>query len=90
VLNDAWTVRGGYFYDTSPSPTESVSPILPDADRHGIALGATWRRGRLRLDLANWLLLFEDRSTEGRSLTRYDGTYKGFAETFSVSLGYSF
>ena len=89
-LTDAWTVRGGYFFDKSPSPAASVSPILPDADRHGVALGATWRRGRLRVDVANWLLFFKERSTEGESRDRYDGTYKSFAETLGVSVGYSF
>jgi long-chain fatty acid transport protein len=90
VVNDAWTVRGGYFFDTSPSPPESLSPILPDADRQGIALGATWRQGRFRVDLANWLVLFKERSTGGASRSRFDGTYKSFAETFGVSIGYSF
>lgn len=89
-LSDTWQVRGGYFYDQTPSPPASVSPLLPDADRHGVALGATWRRGRVRVDAANWLVFFKERSTEGLNQDRYDGTYKNFAETFAVSFGYSF
>jgi long-chain fatty acid transport protein len=89
-LDDLWTVRGGYFFDRTPAPPESVSPILPDASRHGVALGATWRRGRMRVDAANWLVLLQRRSTEGRSRVGYDGTYKGFAEIFSISVGVSF
>ena len=89
-LNDSWDVRGGYYYDESPAPVESVSPLLPDADRHGVALGATLRLGRLRVDAANWFVFFKERSTEGRNRDDYNGTYNGFAELFSVSFGYSF
>ncbi len=89
-LDDLWTVRGGYFFDRTPAPPESVSPMIPDTSRHGAALGATWRRGRLRVEAANWLVFLERRSTEGRSREGYDGTYKGFAETFSISVGVSF
>jgi len=89
-ISDRWAVRGGYFYDNSPSPAASVSPLLPDADRHGFALGATWRRGNLNLDLASWYLRFKDRSTEGLNRDHYDGTYQSKAITFGASLGYSF
>lgn len=89
-LNDVWTVRGGYFFDETPAPVESIGPILPDAASHGIALGATCRRGRLRVDAANWLVFFQKRSTEGRSRENYNGAYKSFAELFSVSVGLSF
>jgi long-chain fatty acid transport protein len=89
-LSETWDLRGGYFYDESPAPVEAVSPLLPDADRHGVALGATLRLGRLRIDAANWFLFFAERSTEGRNRDNYNGTYKNFAELFSVSFGYSF
>lgn len=89
-LNDTWTVRGGYFFDRTPAPVESVGPFLPDASRHCASLGATWRRGRLRVEAANQLVFFRERSTEGRSRDNYNGTYKSFAELFSVSVGLSF
>lgn len=89
-LNDVWSVRGGYFFDKSPAPPESVSPLLPDASRHGIALGGSWRRGALRLDGSAWTLLVNDRSTEGRNRDRFDGTYSSFVVTFGLFLGYSF
>jgi long-chain fatty acid transport protein len=88
-LNDAWAVRGGYFFDESPAPTEAVSPVLPDADRHGIAAGGTWQRGRMRIDAASWLVLFKDRFTQGRD-REYSGTYKSRALLFAVSVGYDF
>jgi long-chain fatty acid transport protein len=89
-LDATWAVRGGYFYDQSPAPTESVSPLLPDADRHGFCLGGSWTRGGLRLDAASWYIVSPSRSTEGVSRDRYDGTYESSALTFGVNLGYSF
>ncbi|MGE0452828.1 MAG: OmpP1/FadL family transporter [Vicinamibacteria bacterium] len=89
-LNDRFTLRGGYYYDKNPAPAESVSPLLPDADRHCIALGATVHFGSWRLEAANWLLLFKDRSTEGRNRDHYDGLYQTTAELFSLSFGFSF
>jgi long-chain fatty acid transport protein len=89
-LNDAWAVRGGYFFDESPSPTESVSPLLPDSNRHGFALGGTWRGQSLFVDAAAWYVHSNERSTLGVNRDHFDGTYKSHAMTLGVSLGYSF
>ncbi|HJS59059.1 MAG TPA: outer membrane protein transport protein [Vicinamibacteria bacterium] len=89
-LNDEWSVRGGYFYDPSPSPPESMSPLLPDSDRHGLCAGGSWRRGAFRVDAAAWWLLSQDRSTEGVSRDHYDGIYSSSAGTLGISVGYSF
>jgi long-chain fatty acid transport protein len=89
-LSQAWTVRGGYFFDQSPAPAASVSPFLPDADRHGLALGASWKPGRWWVDAGSWIVLSKSRSTEGQSRDRYDGVYDGHAVTLGVSLGYGF
>lgn len=90
VLNDAWAVRGGYFFDESPSPPESMSPLLPDSNRNGFCLGGSWTSGRLHLDSAFWYVLASERSTDGSSHNSYDGTYNNHALTLGISLGYSF
>jgi long-chain fatty acid transport protein len=89
-LAEAWTVRAGYFWDETPSPPASVSPLLPDSNRHGIALGGSWTSGRLRLDAGSWLVLSSQRSTAGVNRDLYEGSYKGRAFTLGVSLGYGF
>ncbi len=89
-LSPRFAVRGGYYYDQTPSPIESLSPLLPDADRHGLSAGFTWRSGRLRVDVANWFLIFKERSTEGRQRDGYNGTWKSNANLFAVSFGYDF
>jgi long-chain fatty acid transport protein len=89
-LNDRFAVRGGYFFDQSPAPAESVSPLLPDADRNGFALGGSWKSGAFHADAALWYLLSPSRSTEGINRDQYNGTYKSHAVTLGIFLGYSF
>jgi long-chain fatty acid transport protein len=89
-LGRAWTVRGGYFFDQSPAPAASVSPLLPDSDRHGLALGASWKPGRWWVDAGSWVVLSKRRSTEGVNRDRYDGTYDAHALTLGLSVGYGF
>ena len=43
LLSDTWAVRGGYAYDRSPQPTDTISPFLHDEDRHVFGLGGTYR-----------------------------------------------
>ena len=34
-----WQIRAGYIYDQTPQPIQSVSPLLPDNDRHDFSIG---------------------------------------------------
>jgi long-chain fatty acid transport protein len=89
-IQELWAVRGGYYYDESPAPVESVSPLLPDSARQGFCLGGSWSQGQFRLDAAAWYVKFKERSTDGQQRDGYNGTYKGKAITFGLSFGYSF
>jgi long-chain fatty acid transport protein len=89
-ISDTLSLRGGYFLDRTPVPAPSLGPMFPDATRHCAALGATWRRGRLRIDAGNGLVFGKERGSEGLSRDGYDGSYKSFTEIFSVTLGWSF
>src|SRR5262249_34656454 len=89
-IGDHWAARGGYFYDKSPTPVESVGRLLPNPARHGICVGGSWSHGRFHVDVANWYLIFAERSTLGQNRDNYNGTYKASAELFSISLGYGF
>ena len=89
-LGEHWAVRGGYHHDQTPVPAESVSPLLPDQDRSGLALGGSWFRERWQVDAGLWYLFLSPRSTEGRNRDNYNGTYDNSAITFGASLGYGF
>lgn len=90
TLSDTWAVRGGYFFDETPSPPASISPLLPDANRNGFCLGGSYTSGQLRLDGAAWYVRAAERSSAGQNRDRYDGSYKSRALTLGVSLGYTF
>jgi len=83
-----WTARFGYYYDQSPAPTESVTPLLPDANRHGITLGFGINRGPWTFDAYNLFLIFQNRSTEGKERDGFDGTYKTYVNALGGSVAY--
>ncbi|MCK4775047.1 MAG: outer membrane protein transport protein, partial [Candidatus Krumholzibacteria bacterium] len=74
-LTEVIDLRGGYYYDPTPQPTQTMSPILPDYDRHGITLGFGYDRETWVVDVFSLLLLTGERSTEGLSLDGFNGTY---------------
>lgn len=84
---DGYQYRFGYYYDQAAAPTESVTPLLPDAPRHGVTLGLGWDMGNWKLDLYNLFLFVENRSTEGRERDGYDGVYKSYVNALGASVG---
>ena len=82
-------MRLGTVYDQNPQPTEAVSPLLPDADRFGIAFGFGYHQGSWVIDATEFALRFNPRSTKGVS-TDLNGQYKTSANLISVNLGYRF
>jgi len=83
-----WTGRLGYYYDHSPAPPESVTPLLPDANRHGVTLGAGTTRGAWTFDAYNLFLFVENRSTEGKERDGYNGTYKTYVNSLGAAVTY--
>lgn len=90
LIGNEWELRGGYSYDHSPQPTPTLSPFLQDEDRHGFALGGSYKYENLRVDLVGRLLVYRDRSTRGLSQYGYDGLYQSSGFSLGVSLGYRF
>ena len=81
----------GLVDDKSPVPTESVSPLLPDAERKGASIGASIGLSpKTRLDVSYFYLKFKDRSTEGINSDGYDGTYKTTANLLGITVVHKF
>ena len=86
-----YTYRFGYYFDEAAAPTQSVTPLLPDANRHGATFGMGWNLGakkRWTLDAYELALFVEDRSTEGTNRDHFDGTYKSFINAAGAGLAY--
>jgi len=86
-----FTYRLGYYYDQDAAPAESVTPLLPDASRHGATLGLGFKLGakkNIAVDLYNLALFVETRSTEGISRDHYDGVYKAYVNSTGLTIGY--
>ncbi len=84
-------LRMGYYYDETPMPTMTISPILPDASRHGISLGLGFLLGEnWRLDTYGLWVFFPDRSTEGLSQDNYNGTYRNSVGILGLTAGFNY
>jgi long-chain fatty acid transport protein len=87
-----WKWRAGYVFDQTPQPEQSVNPLLPDANRNGITVGAGWSGQHLTADLGLMYLFFADRTRTttftGDSLGPFNGTYQTNALLASITLGF--
>lgn len=55
-------LRGGYAYTQAAAPDETVTPLLPEAQRNHVTVGIGWSpRPRLTLDLAYQFIAHADR-----------------------------
>jgi long-chain fatty acid transport protein len=90
LLSDTWAVRGGYAYDHSPQPTDTISPFLHDEDRHVFGVGGTYRYENFQIDLFGRYLLFRNRSTDGLSRYGYEGLYQSTSFQMGAAIGYRF
>ena len=89
-VTERWDVRLGAVYDENPQPTEVVGPLLPDSDRYGVSFGVGFHGEHFSVDLTEMFLVFADRSTEGRNVDNYNGTYETTANLVALNFGYKF
>ncbi len=87
ALTDYFDIRGGYAYDNTPVPDETLGPELPDADRHNLTLGFGFHSDRGAVDFAYMAVLFKDRSVSNE---KQDGEYKSQAHLFGLNVTYNF
>lgn len=89
-LSETTELRAGYYYDPTPQPRETMSPLLGDATRHGITAGVGYGVGAWYLDGFALALIASDRSSDGLSLDNYNGSYQAFGFIFGLNFGYRF
>lgn len=85
-----WIARAGYSYVPSPVPSRTFSPLLPDADRHIVALGLGYQDGRHAVDLVWTLNFVDDRTIAGNQVPPFDGVYEIDPQLIALSYRYLF
>ena len=77
-------------YDRTPTPTHTLSSMLPDADRYNVSAGIGYKLiPGLRCDLSYMAVNISERSTKGKNVDKFDGAYKVFVNLFSFGIAYT-
>jgi long-chain fatty acid transport protein len=88
-----WAIRGGYIFDTSPIPDNTLKPILPDADRNEFTAGLGYDTkeaccwGRFTADFAIQYILFDERTSK---YPEYPATYETDVLILGFGIGLNF
>ncbi len=98
LASPALALRGGFIVNTAATPDETVTPILPEAERWLVSGGIGYDFGTIRTDLVYQYLNQADRrgrvlspppGTSGETLNvgEYESSIHQFGITFSYGLG---
>lgn len=98
LASPALAVRGGFIYNTAATPDETVTPILPEAERWLLSAGLGYDFGTIRADIVYQYLNQADRrgrvlspppgvSGETLNVGVYESTIHQFGLTLSYGLG---
>jgi long-chain fatty acid transport protein len=85
TLSEHVQLRAGVLYDPSPSPTYTLLPDIPDADRLNFAFGGTYRWGAFRIDAGFQYIMFFERTGNDPS---FPATYNVNAYVLSLAFGF--
>jgi long-chain fatty acid transport protein len=85
-----WVLRAGYSYIPTPIPNSTFSPLLPDEDRHVIAVGAGYHKGGHAVDVVWTLSLMDERTVTGNPNPAFNGVYDIDPQLVAVSYRYRF
>ena len=79
-------LRAGYLMDRTPVKGPYVDPLLPDANRNGVNVGAGYKfNDMFSADLAYMYLKFDQRKVVG-TIANFDGTYNQSANLLGIDL----
>jgi long-subunit fatty acid transport protein len=95
---DCLAYRAGYYFDKSPALLYAVTPLLPDADRHGLTLGLGWSLGtdkRWTVDVYELAIFAQPRvgvalepDLPASPRATFTGEYKTFVNVVGFGVGY--
>lgn len=82
-------LRAGFILDETPQPDGGMGPVLPDADRKGVSIGAGYDFGNAMVNVYNLFLFLEDRDIR-TNWDGYNGDYRSYTNLFGLGLHYRF
>jgi len=90
-FDNGWHVSAGYTYVENAVPDADFLPIVPDADRHFLAIGVGGRWDHLSWQLTYQQAFASERSVSGNQTSpTIDGGYDLDSQAVAFSLNYSF
>jgi long-chain fatty acid transport protein len=79
----------GYMYDMSPVPRRTLTPDLPDADKHILTGGIGYMKGPFKANLAYQATFFQKVSSVNNTVGAPAGTYDQFIHMILFTLSYT-
>jgi len=79
----------GYMFDMSPVPQRTLTPDLPDADKHILTGGIGYARGPIKANLAYQATFFQNVSSVGNIVGAPAGKYDQFIHMVLLTLSFT-
>ena len=96
-VTDPLALRLGFAYDPTPVPAETMSPLLPDADRLSYMAGVGYKYKNWTFDGSYFYADKKDRTVNNQVNATppsigsgFNGTWKGDAHLVALDVGYRF
>ncbi len=90
-LNDAFTLRGGYYNDPAPAPDKTYNILFPSISYNAFTAGGTMTFGNVNIDAGFEYLLGSEREIPtGKYEDAVPGTHNMNIFAFSIGAGFSF
>lgn len=86
AVTETVLARLGASYDPIPSPEDTLTPDLPDANRYKVSAGVGLKFQPVRVDLGYQFVYLSDTTSTAPG---FEGTYNGTAHVMGLTVGYS-
>lgn len=87
VLNDKWTLRGGFIYLETPIPSQTITPSISEEDQTVLSVGFGYQNGDHRIDAAYAIGFFNGRTVGNNENPTLNGEYDYKSHLVGVSYG---
>ena len=96
-VNDNWSVRGGYMWDPTPVPPETLDPMMFDVSTHRVSMGLGYTTGNWKIDAAYMYSIgTKDKARDSKNVIPdllpfgTEGDYRGGSHVAEVTFTYRF